>query len=63
MGYVKINGVNYYVSNFLYSMSNILHKDSSKVTYTQTLIVSKKFDNFGKRSLRVTETSPSRIYS
>ena len=43
-------------------MSNILPKDSSKVSYTQKLIVSKKFDNFAKIILRVTETGPSRIY-
>ena len=42
-------------------MSNILPKDSSKVSYTQKLIVSKKFDNFAKLTLRVTETGPSRI--
>ena len=42
-------------------MSNILLKDSSKVTYTQELIVSKKFDHFAKRTLRVTETGLSRI--
>ena len=42
-------------------MSNILPKDSSKVSYTQKLIVSKKFDNFAKITLRVTETGPSRI--
>ena len=46
-----------------YSMSNILPKDSSKVSYTQKLIVSKKFDNFAKITLRVTETGPSRINS
>ena len=44
-----------------YSMSNILPKDSSKVSYKQKLIVSKKFDNFAKITLRVTETGPSRI--
>ena len=44
-----------------YSMSNILPKDSSKVIYTQKLIVSKKFDNLAKITLRVTETGPSRI--
>ena len=44
-----------------YSMSNVLTKDSSKVSYTQKLIVSKKFDNFAKITLRVTETGPSRI--
>ena len=44
-------------------MSNILLKDSSKVSYTQILIVSKKFDNFAKMTLRVTETGPSRIHS
>ena len=43
-------------------MSNILPKDSSKVNYTQKLIVSKKFDNFAKITLRVTETGPSRIH-
>ena len=42
-------------------MSNILPKDSSKVIYTQKLIDSKKFDNFAKITLRVTETGPSRI--
>ena len=42
-------------------MSNILPKDSSKVSYTQKLIVTKKFDNFAKITFRVTETSPSRI--
>ena len=42
-------------------MSNILPKDSSKVSYTQKLNVSKKFDNFAKMTLRVTETGPSRI--
>ena len=42
-------------------MSNKLPKDSSKVSYTQTLIVSKKFDNFAKITLRVTETGPWRI--
>ena len=42
-------------------MSNILPKDSSKVSYTQKLIVSKKFDSFAKITLRVTETGPSRI--
>ena len=45
-----------------YSMSNILPKDSSKVGYTHKLIVSKKFDNFAKIPLRVTETGPSRIH-
>ena len=44
-----------------YSMSNILHKDSSKVSYAQKSIVSKKLDNFAKITLRVTETGPSRI--
>ena len=43
-------------------MSNILPKDSSKVSYTQKLIFPKKFDNFAKITLRVTETGPSRIY-
>ena len=42
-------------------MSNILPKDSSKVSYTQKLTVSKQFVNFAKRTLRVTETGPSRI--
>ena len=42
-------------------MSNILPKDSSKVSYTQKLIVSKEFDNFAKITFRVTETGPSRI--
>ena len=42
------------------SMSNILPKDSSKMSYTQTIIVSKKFDNFAKMTLRVSETCPSR---
>ena len=42
-------------------MSNILPQDSSKVSYTQNLFVSKKFDNFDKITLRVTETGPSRI--
>ena len=42
-------------------MSNILSKDSSEVSYAQKLIVSKKFDNFAKITLRVTETGPSRI--
>ena len=46
-----------------YSMSNIFPKDSSKVSYTQKLIDSKKLDNFSKITLRVTETGPSRIYS
>ena len=45
-----------------YSMSIIFPKDSSKVSYTQKVIVSKKFDNFAKITLRVTETGPSRIY-
>ena len=44
-----------------YSMSNILPKGSSKVSYTQISIVSKKFDNFAKITLRVTETGPSMI--
>ena len=43
-------------------MSNILAKDSSNVSYTQKLTVSKQFDNFAKRTLRVTETGPSRIH-
>ena len=43
-------------------MSNILPKGSSQVSYTQKLIVSKKFDNFSKITLRVTETGPSRIH-
>ena len=42
-------------------MSNILPKDSSKVSYTQKLTVSKQFDNFAKRTIRVTETGPTRI--
>ena len=42
-------------------MSNILPKDSSEVSYIQKLIVSKKFDNFAKITLGVTETGPSRI--
>ena len=45
----------------LFPMSNILPKDSSIVTYTQKVIVSKKFDDFAKRTLRVTETGPSSI--
>ena len=45
-----------------YSMSNIWPKGISKVSYMQKLIVSKKFDNFAKITLRVTETGPSRIY-
>ena len=45
------------------SMSNILPKDSSKVSYAQKLIVSKQFANFAKRPLRVTETGPSSIGS
>ena len=40
-------------------MSNILPKYSFKVSYTQKLSVSKKFDNFAKITLRVTETGPS----
>ena len=43
-------------------MSNILPNDSSKVSYTQKLTVSKQFDYFAKRTLRVTETGPSRIH-
>ena len=42
-------------------MSNILPKDSSKVSYTLNISVSKQFDNFDKRALRVTETGTSRI--
>ena len=42
-------------------MSNILPKDSSKVSYTLKITVSKQFDNFTKRALRVTETGTSRI--
>ena len=63
MGEVKINGVKCFVFIFLknYSMSNILPKGSSKVSYTQKLIVSKKFDKIAKITLRVTETGPSRI--
>ena len=45
----------------IYFMSNILPKVRDKVSYTQKLIVSKKFDNFAKITLRVTETGPSRI--
>ena len=44
-----------------YSMSNILPKDSSKVSYTLKITVAKQFDNFAKRALRVTETGTSRI--
>ena len=44
-----------------YSVSNILPKDSSKVSYTLKISVSKQFDNFDKRALRVTETGTSRI--
>ena len=44
-----------------YSMSNILPKSSSKVSNTHKLIISKKFDNFAKITLRVTETGPSGI--
>ena len=44
-------------------MSNILAKDSSKVHFTQKLIVSKKFDYFAKITVSVTETGPSRIQS
>ena len=42
-------------------MSNILPRDSSKVSYTLKITVSKQFDNFAKRALRVTETGTSRI--
>ena len=38
-------------------MSNILPKDSSKVSYIQKLTVSKHFDHFAKRTLRVTKTA------
>ena len=31
------------------------------MSYAQKLIISKKFDNFAKRTLRVTETGPSGI--
>ena len=31
-----------------FSISNILPKDNSKVSFTQKLTVSKKFDNFAK---------------
>ena len=64
MGKVKINGVKCFVFIFSehYSMSNILPKGSSKVSFTQKLIVSKKIDNFAKITLRVTETGPSRIH-
>ena len=44
-------------------MANILPKDSSKVSYTQKLNVSKQFDNFAKRTLGVTEIGRSRINS
>ena len=47
----------------LYSVSNILLKNSSKMTFTQKLIVSKKFDSNAERTLRVTETGPSRIHT
>ena len=46
-----------------YCLSNILPKDSSKVRYTLKITVSKQFDNFAKRALRVTETGTSRIDS
>ena len=55
-----VSNVLFYFSEH-YSMSNILPKGSSKVSYTQKLIVSKKFDHFAKITLRVTETGPSRI--
>ena len=42
-------------------MSIILPKDSSKVSYSLKITVSKQFDNFAKRALRVTETGTSRI--
>ena len=59
---VKMNGVTCFVLIFLNTiLSNILPKDSSKVSYTQKLIVIKKFDNFAKITLRVTETGPPRI--
>ena len=48
--------------NTILYMSNILHNDSSKVRYTQKLIVSKKFDNIAKITLGVTETGPSKIH-
>ena len=65
MGKVKINGVNCFVLFFSehYSMSNILPKDSFKVSYTLKITVSKQFDNFAKRALRVTETGTLRILS
>ena len=43
-------------------MSNILSKDSSKVSYTLKITASKQFDNFAKRALRITETGTSRIH-
>ena len=43
-------------------MSNILPKDSCKVSYTLKITVSKQFDNFAKRALRVTKTGTSRIH-
>ena len=62
MGKVKINGVNCFVFFFLNTiLSNILPKDSSKVSCTLKSTVSKQFDNFAKRTLRVTETGTSRI--
>ena len=42
-------------------MSNIFPKDSSKVSYTLKITVSKQCDNFAKRALSVTETGTSRI--
>ena len=42
-------------------MSNILPKDSSKVSYTLNVTVSKQFESFANRALRVTETGTSRI--
>ena len=63
MGKVKINGVNcfFFIFSEHYSISNILPKDSSKVSYTLKITVSKQFDIFAKRALRVTETGTSRI--
>ena len=55
-----VSNVCFYFSEH-YSMSKILPKGSSKVSYTQKLIVSKEFDNFAKITLRVTETGPLRI--
>ena len=64
MGKVKINVsiVLFYFFSIHYSMSKILPKDSSKVSYTQKLTASEQFDNFAKRTLRANETGPSRIH-